>query len=339
MRPTEAFKFTNILADQTPFRLAGGYYAIQAVPNGVPLDLQMLGPDGTTYFSILALTQTVQAKFLPPGTYKVAATVPISAEAQAVINAMSPTPNAARQNLIAAFVGALQDTGVWVKLDLLYVLAADTAANGLINWKNPGTFTAAPITTTAAFTADRGYTGNGTSDAFATGWVPSVNGVNFVRDDASIWLWNLKEIEYALGDMGSKSTSAIQTLLRAKTSNVMGGRINDATLSPQPAVNSAIGMFGISRRDANSHYLWKNGVLRGFGTSFPSTGINPDNQWFLGCNPSAFSPQQQALLAWGASLTGLENAFYSAANDYMIGVGAVAGASSGSVSIVSIPGA
>ena len=58
----------------TPFNLSGGLYAIATVATGTgTIDLQILGPDGSTW--IAAMTQiTATSKFqtqqLPPGSYR-----------------------------------------------------------------------------------------------------------------------------------------------------------------------------------------------------------------------------------------------------------------------------
>lgn len=61
-------------AGSTPFQLAGGLYQIETVSTGSgSIDLQKLGPDGTTWTArITQITATAgyaQAT-LPPGTYR-----------------------------------------------------------------------------------------------------------------------------------------------------------------------------------------------------------------------------------------------------------------------------
>lgn len=247
-----------------------------------------------------------------------------SLEAQAVIAAMTTPPSAARQAAITSLVTTLQSGGVWDKLDLLYIPAAADAQAAALNWKSPGNFTASPLNS-PTFTADRGWTGNGTTQAIKTGWKPGTNGVNFTLNDCSAWFWNLREIEYALGDIGAKVTSTAQVVFRSKIINVMGGRLNDGNLSPQPANSTAIGFYGIQRTAANARQYFQNGALvPGSASTEASIALNNDEQWFLGANPSGFSPHQQCVAAWGASLAGKEAAFYNALRTYLQAVGAVA---------------
>lgn len=247
-----------------------------------------------------------------------------NAAAGALVAAMTTPPTVAREAAITTLVSNLQASGVWSRLDLLYVTAAADSQAALLNWISPGNFTATPLAG-PTFTADRGYTGNGTSQAIKTGWAPGTNGVNFTLNNCSAWFWNLREIEYANGDIGSKVTATAQVLFRAKTINVMSGRLNDGHLSPQPVSNSAIGFFGIARTASNARQYFKNGVaVSGSASAEPSVALNNDEQWFLGCNSTSFSPQQQAVAAWGASLAGREAAFYNALLIYLRAVGAVA---------------
>lgn len=68
--------FSNISATTAPFVLRGGSYWIETKSTGSgTIDLQKLGPDGTTYTArITQITATAgqQTISLPPGTYKVA---------------------------------------------------------------------------------------------------------------------------------------------------------------------------------------------------------------------------------------------------------------------------
>ena len=66
--------YSNIAATTSPFVLRGGSYWIETKSTGSgTLDLQKLGPDGTTYTArITQITATAgqQTISLPPGTYK-----------------------------------------------------------------------------------------------------------------------------------------------------------------------------------------------------------------------------------------------------------------------------
>lgn len=74
--PVDAQSFTNISANTAAFPLKGGYYMVSAVATfgGGNVELQALGPDGSTWLSAptpLKLTAAgMIAGYLPPGQYR-----------------------------------------------------------------------------------------------------------------------------------------------------------------------------------------------------------------------------------------------------------------------------
>lgn len=70
----ETRRFSNISATTAAFQLSGGQYIITrtATWGGGSLQLQLLGPDGSTYLGVhTALTANGIANvYLPAGTYK-----------------------------------------------------------------------------------------------------------------------------------------------------------------------------------------------------------------------------------------------------------------------------
>lgn len=74
--PVDGKSFSNISASTAQFTLKGGYYMMAAVATwgGGNVELQMLGPDGSTYLSApTALKLTANgmiAGYLPQGQYR-----------------------------------------------------------------------------------------------------------------------------------------------------------------------------------------------------------------------------------------------------------------------------
>jgi len=91
----------------------------------------------------------------------------VAPETTALINRFSTPPTGARRKTIDNLVRALKVGGVWSKLDVLYVLAAADSQAALLNWKG-ATYNA--TNNGAAFTADQGFTGDGTNDYIETGY-------------------------------------------------------------------------------------------------------------------------------------------------------------------------
>lgn len=78
--PVDGANWSNISASQGPFYLKGGYYMLSGVATwgGGNIELQKLGPDGSTYLSLptaLKLTANgIIAGYLSPGQYKLTVT-------------------------------------------------------------------------------------------------------------------------------------------------------------------------------------------------------------------------------------------------------------------------
>ena len=73
---TDQQTFSNISATTSPFTLKGGCFGVtvSATWGGGSVDLKRLGPDGSTYISVLSSafsSNGYQTVNIPPGTYEV----------------------------------------------------------------------------------------------------------------------------------------------------------------------------------------------------------------------------------------------------------------------------
>jgi hypothetical protein len=241
-------------------------------------------------------------------------------EATSLFAAMSVQPSEARKTAINNLIVALKSADVWSSLDILYVMAAHDSQAGLLNWKNPSSFTLTGQSGAPTFTTDRGYNGGGTS-AFSTGYIPSTNGANLVQDSASHWCWSLTDTQFNITDLGRVGGNGDSLTIRTST-NVMGGRCSDNDSSSNRANSGGVGFFGVSRVSSSTKRFWKNGSQVGIDVSTASTARSTVASWVCGANSGTYSSRQQAAAAWGDSLSGKESAFYSALLAYMQAVGA-----------------
>jgi len=244
--------------------------------------------------------------------------------ATAIFNAFSPAPSDARKILINSTVVALKAATIWDDCDLLYVTAAEAAQNARINWKSPGAFTLVP-TLAPPFVVDRGYTGNGVNSRIDTTWTASTNGVKFVQDSASLWVWSRTESTTTNREIGVNGALGHAASLRT-AGNVFSGNLNDGNATTMANATS-VGMFGISRPDSATKKYWRSGVQLGVNVVTNSGGVATNPAWMLGVNGNGvaspqFSARQQAMGAWCAALTGEELAFFNIMNTYMLAVGA-----------------
>lgn len=246
--------------------------------------------------------------------------VTYDAAASTLFAAMTTPPTTARKAQINTLILALKAAGVWSLLDVFYVLAAADSQAARLNWKTPGTFDAVAVSS-PSFTADRGYTGDGSTSRLRTQFTPSVNGVNYTQNDAAAWLWNLTEGQDNTGqELGNAVTPRTFTRIR-NTSNQAIMAVNSGSTSTTVANSTALGFFGSQRVSGTTVNVFKNGAS--LGTSAPgAAAITATEQWICGANSTVFSARQIAAASWGASLAGKEAAFYSALLTYMQSVGA-----------------
>lgn len=248
--------------------------------------------------------------------------VRILPQSQSIFNAATTQPTQARKIIINNLVAALLSAGIWNLLDLLYVLAAADSQIARLNFVSPATFTAAEVNA-LTFVADRGYTGDGATSRLNTAWIPSTNGVNFIQDNASMWVWSRSTGTEAISCVGNNS-GTIHCMInpRSAGNTVNLVRINDATNGTAGANTDGIGFYGVQRTSAAAKRAFRNGTQSGTDIAQASTGVANLAQWICASDSSQFSTRQISVAAWGAGLAGKEMAFFNAINNYMLAVGA-----------------
>ena len=110
-------------------------------------------------------------------------------EALALFARMSSQPNAERKAAINDLITSLKTAGIWSLLDFFQIYAAHDSQAATLNWVS-SSFTAVP-NGSPTWTADVGYSTNGSSQYISTGFRPllsSLSGLN----DASMGLWVVK---------------------------------------------------------------------------------------------------------------------------------------------------
>lgn len=242
-------------------------------------------------------------------------------EAAAFIARLPTPPSNARKIVINNLFKALVVAGVLPKLDLLQIYAADTQANALINLPN-SSYTAT-LVGSPTFTADRGFTGNGSSSYLDTGYNASL---------ASGWTQNSHTFGRWLrsGTAGGTDFGAEDTL------NLRGGYIqsnigvdnyvtyDSGTTDSQST--SPIGNITVTRSIAGSFDVYKDGVFVTTKSAASRQAANL-NMYALCRNldsvASGFSDSQTMFVYAGAGMTGADIlALHAALQAYMTAVGA-----------------
>lgn len=110
---------------------------------------------------------------------------------------------AGKKPIYTKLINSLVSSGVWGKLDALYIFAApntSTALTNLISASHKATNHG------AAFTVDRGFKGDGASAWIDTNYDLATMGPRYKREDASCFVWCLSAGESSAPAVGSGST-------------------------------------------------------------------------------------------------------------------------------------
>jgi hypothetical protein len=233
---------------------------------------------------------------------------------------MTVAPNDERRRVINRLIRSLKVAGVWPKMDGLYLFAAHAESAALINWKNPGTFNGTNVSSTA-FTADRGFTGDGAADHIATGFNPSTAGGAYAQDDAHLAVWANLELAGTTCEVGCINVNA--AILRARLAAGSIEAFVNATAADSTAVASSIGLALATRTSSTAVQIYKNGVSLATPTR-SSTALPNANITFLARTGNAqFSSNQLSYGSFGASLSvDQAAAHYAAVLAYLQAVGA-----------------
>jgi hypothetical protein len=83
----------------------------------------------------------------------------LDVDAKALISRMTAKPNKTRQKLISDTIKSLKTSGVWAKLDILFMFAAHDEQASLLNWKGNAAWDARFASTTVYLVVDQGING------------------------------------------------------------------------------------------------------------------------------------------------------------------------------------
>lgn len=249
-----------------------------------------------------------------------------AAATKALIARMALPPSPTRARIINNLIISLQATGVWSKLDALYLFAAADSQAALLNWKSTS-FNCTAVNS-PTFTADRGYAGDGVSSYLNTAFTPSTAAGNFVQDSAMLGVWINAGTDTADGTgtaMGAAGGNGSFIVPRF-TGDLIRGRINQAATANCGASTTRRGLTCLDRSGAALTTGYRNGASAGTMTT-ASSGL-ATVAVFLGANDTTGSPtgpvdNRMAAAAIGGSLGDAGNlALYNALNTYLTAVGA-----------------
>jgi len=180
---------------------------------------------------------------------------------------LDTTHKTAYDNLICGLV----TDGVSSKLDALYIFAtADTTTAKLnlisssFNATQSGTLT---------FSADHGYTGDGSTGYLDTGFTANTGGTNFIQDSAAFGVYILTSSTADHGIQRGTSNSLNSFIWIRPASGVFTYIINGGS-SGAPTISNSQGFWVGTRTSSSSISAYKNGSLI---DTTPSTSSGVDN--------------------------------------------------------------
>lgn len=220
-------------------------------------------------------------------------------------------PDTARKKLVSDAIGALDEAGIWAKIDRLLCVAEQEQAS-LRFWNDPNL--EATAVSTPTFTADRGYKGNGSSSYINTGFVPSTHGVSYTQNDALIGVYSRTSgSTTGAVDIGARNSgSSRQSILQIRSgAGDHDYRVNINTATSTLSLTATHGLFLCQRSGASATSLWgPNGLLHSDTTA---SAAPPEYAMYIGAlntggTAGVFSPREYSLAIIGASLSEQEHA-------------------------------
>lgn len=255
------------------------------------------------------------------GTYKPSGGSGCS-QATALLARMDGSQNTSA--VTTAVCGMVTD-GTYSLLDALYVFAINSTANANLNWaQNAYNLTKVG---TVTFSANAGYTGDGSTGYFTTGFIPSSAGGNFTQNSASMGACILSTGTGGnIAEVGTSSLSVYSLINPDSTSLYMD--LSDATFSAY-SISSVQGSWIVTRASSSALTYYKNATS--VATPSSTSGSVSDMAFYVlaynsGGTATAFSSHQDAYIFWGGALTGTQvTAIYNRLHTYLGTVSAPSG--------------
>lgn len=254
------------------------------------------------------------------------ATYPFQAESLALFARMTTQPSRTRKIVIDDLIKGMKNASYFNLHNCLWGIAAHTEQAGYLNWiENDNNMTAVNAGT---FTTDQGITGNGTTQYWTTGFIPSTDGGSkYSQSDAFVCVYirtNQAETAHAIGAGGAAVLHGVSIAPRlvGDTSII---RLNNATLGYTASITDARGFWMILRTAAGQFTYYKNGVLVDTEV-VASTGLTNREFYISAFNNNgtagSFHTGQVAYAAVGKADSIDPATYYTLVQNYMTAIGA-----------------
>jgi hypothetical protein len=218
-----------------------------------------------------------------------------------------------------ALINGLVADGVFALLDALYIFATNTTTTANLNLIS--TSFGLTKTGTVTFTADQGYTGDGSTGFLDTGYVPFTAGLNYSQNSASFGAYvrgGRTTANNALTVMGTQEGGVKWAYLVPLTAaSTAGADINGETFPnfTLPS-NTANGLVSVVRTSSGSTNAYKNASSTSLGTPTDgSDGLSTNSFYICAYNSDGpggnFSTDQISAAYIGGGITGAQHLLLS----------------------------
>jgi hypothetical protein len=237
---------------------------------------------------------------IPRMTFDPAITAWVSAVVAAGGN-VSDTQKGYVNNLITCYRSA----GVFNTQDREWLLWSENIQQAQTDIINLDTWTAHG---TNGFTADAGYTGDGSTSYLDTNFTPSTVGGNFAQNSAAIDVYDTHQ---GTGGIPFGENGGVYILLNLTSSGNVSFELNGATFPGASNPGGAVGLWSLFRTDGTTATVYKNGGSFTSGTD--NTITLPNQSLFIGAQNDSgtadiFSNDTLAMFGIGGGLTGTQAA-------------------------------
>ncbi len=229
-------------------------------------------------------------------------------------------------------IDGLVTDGIWSKIDGLYIFATNTTTTANLNVKSSSF--GLTQTGTITFTADQGYTPNGSTGFLNTAYTPSSSGGSLTQNSAfaAVYIRTSRTSSATVAQMGAFSGGSNSLYL-----------IPDISSGTMDAImNAGAGSMNFTQADTDIQGFWvasrtgstttnafnfRTGTSSLGSNATASTGLSTDSIYIGAMNNGGsaafFAGDQQAAVAFGGGLTSGEALSLSnRVNAYITAVGA-----------------
>jgi hypothetical protein len=247
---------------------------------------------------------------------------PAGSSTDAWVNAViaaGGTVSASRKTLVSDLIEGLKTDGVWIKLDRLWVMAAENSQSALIDLV--ALAQATPVNS-PTFSVDQGYRCNtGASQNIDTNYNLSTGTVHYLQDSAHIADWSYNNVAQSDPVLTTGAGNIPTALMpRLAGDGNFYGRVNDYYGSGYlVSVADASGFFVINRSADWNKQAYRNGVFLGeySGSSYGSSAPPVNNTLLI------YAGKHSAVSAGGSMNASEYLAFYNRLLTYMTAIGVI----------------